>query len=976
MVFWFLGTAALEAQTFRLVGAVADAATGRALQVPIILEPTNQKTESDAKGNYQFTRLKAGPYTVRIHVGNYLPYRKEVEIRTQDVLVDVELVPLRETAIEPSPEPRVTRLASISRPEVYSEKDALEDSPPPSKPSANLDTPVLLASQHQTPTPWAFSEAVLGACEGLIVTRNSGAQGTQVRIQVQAGGGLLHNRLPLVVVDGLRIPIAFPASFQVGGQVLDPFVHLAPEDIADLTCLTGRDATFAFGASAADGVLRITTKQGQNHAPQIRYVARLGTQEASDFGTEATDRLLKTGLVGQHQVQIRGGDTRFWYFGSAGRLQSNSPFPQNDWKRHQARLNISVQPVPKLFVAGRLAWSQSENALPQEGISIWGTWVNTQTQLASNRFPFADSSAIFQFKTLYKSQQATANLQADWFPRDGLSLKLNLGQVQTDLSGAQSRPYSQRFGLTQPIQAARARTEQRFGHTTFEASLRYEYEVMQDISGQTQVLGQALQAQTTGLEATAERFAQTELGLLQNGQLGQNMAESELRLREAGAGLAQMFRWKSLFSLEGVGRWDWANRLNKVAKPLFYNGLKAELNLLEGLPRFTQAWKELSISAGWGTAGRLPAPTDAWGLRWQVAEGLFGNRYEVVQRGNPDIEPETVTRLDLRVKGEKNETFRFSLARFRETTEKAILYVEMPPSEGLNGLVKPQNLGEMQSKGLQADLFVRALALDRVRLFIKADFFTLHTEVKSLGLLTEIADGSGLNRVRVGSPRSGFWAEQVTGANFDDNGVFTGAHLAKTNDLVNGQSVDSQGRAFLGQAEPKFGGNLSLRANLGRGGLAELRFKGLGGHLKYNQTKRYQVLRGEDANFQTLSAQLGFSTVAGVARLTANTPEYRQAAEQYASLDPNYPANFIEAADFIKGERLYVGYDLRQIQALGLRLPLLTVGVWVQHFATWTRYSGLDPETQFLGTPSLTQGHDFFNFPTPRFLMFEINAQF
>ena len=39
---------------------------------------------------------------------------------------------------------------------------------------------------------------------------------------------------------------------------------------------------------------------------------------------------------------------------------------------------------------------------------------------------------------------------------------------------------------------------------------------------------------------------------------------------------------------------------------------------------------------------------------------------------------------------------------------------------------------------------------------------------------------------------------------------------------------------------------------------------------------------------------------------------------------------------------------------------------------TWTKYSGIDPETNLAGATALVQGYDFFNMPQTRSIVFSI----
>lgn len=115
---------------------------------------------------------------------------------------------------------------------------------------------------------------VAGALEGRVagvdVTNSSGEPGTQAQITIR-GVGSLSQAPPLYVIDGI-IQRANPVSSN-GPDVGN---NINPADIASIDILKDAAATAIYGASAAGGVIIITTKKGLGRKPTVNVNSRYG----------------------------------------------------------------------------------------------------------------------------------------------------------------------------------------------------------------------------------------------------------------------------------------------------------------------------------------------------------------------------------------------------------------------------------------------------------------------------------------------------------------------------------------------------------------------------------------------------------------------------------------------------------------------------------------------------------------------------
>lgn len=116
-----------------------------------------------------------------------------------------------------------------------------------------------------TTSPVRMDNALKGLTSGVTVTSASGQPGEAARVRVR-GIGTINNSEPLYIVDGMPID---------GG--LD---YLNPSDIKSIEVLKDAASGAVYGARAANGVILVTTKNGESGRAKITYDFSYGWQTA------------------------------------------------------------------------------------------------------------------------------------------------------------------------------------------------------------------------------------------------------------------------------------------------------------------------------------------------------------------------------------------------------------------------------------------------------------------------------------------------------------------------------------------------------------------------------------------------------------------------------------------------------------------------------------------------------------------------
>lgn len=100
-------------------------------------------------------------------------------------------------------------------------------------------------------------QLITGKVAGVQITPNGGAPGAGSTIRIRGGASLNASNDPLIVVDGVPLNNAGIA----GASNALSFIN--PDDIASMSILKDASATAIYGSRASNGVIIITTKDGQ-----------------------------------------------------------------------------------------------------------------------------------------------------------------------------------------------------------------------------------------------------------------------------------------------------------------------------------------------------------------------------------------------------------------------------------------------------------------------------------------------------------------------------------------------------------------------------------------------------------------------------------------------------------------------------------------------------------------------------------------
>lgn len=135
-----------------------------------------------------------------------------------------------------------------------------------------------------------LANTLSGKASGLRISRSNGDPGAGSAIRIRGANTILGASDPLIIVDG--IPLNNQTSYAGGNSLTggrsggitqgSRINDINPSDIASVQVLKGASAASLWGSRAANGVIVITTKEGQRGRAKITYTSTLSFDEVSE----------------------------------------------------------------------------------------------------------------------------------------------------------------------------------------------------------------------------------------------------------------------------------------------------------------------------------------------------------------------------------------------------------------------------------------------------------------------------------------------------------------------------------------------------------------------------------------------------------------------------------------------------------------------------------------------------------------------
>ncbi len=259
----------------------------------------------------------------------------------------------------------------------------------------------------------SIDQALQGRLSGVDIISSSGDPGAGMQIRIRGTSSINSGSDPLIVVDGMPYETTVPSDFSFGTaneQGYAQLLNIAPSDILDITVLKDAAATAVWGSRAANGVLIINTKRGEEGTPSLNYSLRtvlntnreplsmlsgdqysqlipemymnrngsaLNTETYKEFAYDIRDpynyynysnntnwvkEVTQLGYVLDNNLSLSGGGERTKYFASIGYFDQKGTTLGTGLKRINSRVNLDYSVSDKLSFRTDIAYTRVDNA--------------------------------------------------------------------------------------------------------------------------------------------------------------------------------------------------------------------------------------------------------------------------------------------------------------------------------------------------------------------------------------------------------------------------------------------------------------------------------------------------------------------------------------------------------------------------------------------------------------------------------------
>lgn len=262
-----------------------------------------------------------------------------------------------------------------------------------------------------------------GKIAGVNITQSSGAAGSGAQIILRGGTSASEGKdnQPLFVVDGIIYDnsstvvgnSAFDGSYRSATTTSNRVMDINPEDIESMSVLKGPAASALYGSRAANGVVLITTKRGQEGVVEVNFSSKLSTSWAKGLpqfqnqytmgymedqydaakqyiGTVFNDysynswgkeggvfydnmgTFFENGLILDESISISGGTKQGSFYLSGSLFDQNGIVPQTGYNKYTFRFN-GDQKVGIFTFSASAAYSKAHTDKTLTGAGLYGS---------------------------------------------------------------------------------------------------------------------------------------------------------------------------------------------------------------------------------------------------------------------------------------------------------------------------------------------------------------------------------------------------------------------------------------------------------------------------------------------------------------------------------------------------------------------------------------------------------------------------
>lgn len=984
-----------KAKSRNISGNVVDAKGEPLIGVTVIEKGTTNGAVTDLDGNYKITTKTATPVLVFSYVG----YQTKETHATENI-VNIVL----EDGAQELGEVVVTALG-IKRSEKalsYNVQKVGNDAVTTVK-SAN------------------FMNSLSGKVAGVNINASSAGMGGAARVVMRGPKSISQSNQALYVIDG--IPVTGRSQGELKGDAMmyanqpgtESIADVNPEDIESISVLSGPAAAALYGSAAAQGVVMITTKKGQEGKVSVtisnssqfanpfvmpkfqdQYVNRpgeiktWGDKATSEFGTYEPADFFNTGTNIQNNISLTAGTSKNQTYLSVGTTNSQGIIPNNSYDRYNFTFRNTTS-----FLNDKMTCDFNFNYIREKDKNLMaqGQWFNPLTSLYL--FPRGESfDAIRTFEVYDPVRKIYVQ---NWNYGDALKMQ---------------NPYW--------VANRMNRTNDRNRYMV-SASLKYEILDWLNVTGRLRWDDAATKQEDKRYASTLKLFAPSDYGfygydkindqtlygdlmlninktLGENFSISSNMGASFSRLKYDVTGfqgglkapsnvftpnaidygnatndnrpifesykhyINSMFisaelGYRSMLYLTLTGRNDWDSALHGTAQTSFFYPSVGVSAVISEMAKMPQMINYLKVRASWASVGSAIEPnlSSAWRYEYNPALGTYKTvTYKFPKKFYPERTDSWEAGVTARLFG---NALSVDLTVYQSNTRKQTLLRDV--TSGAAGFNKEYiQTGNIRNRGLELSVGYTKSWADFTWSSSLAYSMNRNKIVELLENPNEVVRQAGLSGCGVVLKKGGGMGDIYTYTDFK-------------RDAEGNIALDSNGNVMqTNLSNPQYRGSVLPKGNLGFSN--DFSWKGV--NLGFVLTARLGGICMSQT--QAILDEYGVSAVSAEARnnggIAVNTGKI-SAEGYYAVVGGDNPiwSEYIYSATNVRLQEAHISYTLPR---KWLKSKELTLGVTANNLFMIYRKAPFDPEST-ASTGTYYQGFDYFMQPSLRTLGFNIKLK-
>lgn len=984
-----------KAKSRNISGNVVDAKGEPLIGVTVIEKGTTNGAVTDLDGNYKITTKTATPVLVFSYVG----YQTKETHATENI-VNIVL----EDGAQELGEVVVTALG-IKRSEKalsYNVQKVGNDAVTTVK-SAN------------------FMNSLSGKVAGVNINASSAGMGGAARVVMRGPKSISQSNQALYVIDG--IPVTGRSQGELKGDAMmyanqpgtESIADVNPEDIESISVLSGPAAAALYGSAAAQGVVMITTKKGQEGKVSVtisnssqfanpfvmpkfqdQYVNRpgeiktWGDKATSEFGTYEPADFFNTGTNIQNNISLTAGTSKNQTYLSVGTTNAQGIIPNNSYDRYNFTFRNTAS-----FLNDKMTCDFNFNYIREKDKNLMaqGQWFNPLTSLYL--FPRGESfDAIRTFEVYDPVRKIYVQ---NWNYGDALKMQ---------------NPYW--------VANRMNRTNDRNRYMV-SASLKYEILDWLNVTGRLRWDDAATKQEDKRYASTLKLFAPSDYGfygydkindqtlygdlmlninktLGENFSISSNMGASFSRLKYDVTGfqgglkapsnvftpnaidygnatndnrpifesykhyINSMFisaelGYRSMLYLTLTGRNDWDSALHGTAQTSFFYPSVGVSAVISEMAKMPQMINYLKVRASWASVGSAIEPnlSSAWRYEYNPALGTYKTvTYKFPKKFYPERTDSWEAGVTARLFG---NALSVDLTVYQSNTRKQTLLRDV--TSGAAGFNKEYiQTGNIRNRGLELSVGYTKSWADFTWSSSLAYSMNRNKIVELLENPNEVVRQAGLSGCGVVLKKGGGMGDIYTYTDFK-------------RDAEGNIALDSNGNVMqTNLSNPQYRGSVLPKGNLGFSN--DFSWKGV--NLGFVLTARLGGICMSQT--QAILDEYGVSAVSAEARnnggIAVNTGKI-SAEGYYAVVGGDNPiwSEYIYSATNVRLQEAHISYTLPR---KWLKSKELTLGVTANNLFMIYRKAPFDPEST-ASTGTYYQGFDYFMQPSLRTLGFNIKLK-